>query len=486
MSKKCIILSRVSTYYQDLTQQTDAVIKKAKSEGYDDFILIEDKESGVKLNEEERLGLNKLKSNIIYDKDIKCVFVYEVSRIGRRPDVNFSIRNFLQEHHVQLRVIDPDITLFNDDFTINESGNLMFSIFNSMAENEGWIRKERTMRGKSKAVKENRYIGGGILFGYRKNENGVIEIDPDKATYVRKMFNDYANGTKTTFDIGKEMYELGYISSKTISSCQVVVGRYLKNKRYIGEYQEGKYRYPQIVDPETFNKVNELIMTKRKMLHKKHKFDILLRALVKDKLTGNRAIGKQGGYEVYQKYSDGSPSHFVNIRTDFLDKYVWETLCNKPNLKPFILDLTTPNIEEQQNLLQKKLDATEAKIITLNQQIDKINNRIINNRMREDIGDIEINNRLEQIEDLKVNLSVWRTELDNLNIMSVYNDTTHNLIEIEPDWRNYTDLQKKKDVVEFYIKEILIEKGKVEIVWYDNTSEQFTYNIHKKLFEKVS
>lgn len=485
MSKKCIILSRVSTCYQDLTQQTDAVIKKAKSEGYDDFILIEDKESGVKLTEEERLGLNRLKSSIIYDKDIKCVFVYEVSRIGRRPDVNFSIRNFLQEHHVQLRVLEPDITLFNKDFTINESANLIFSIFNSMAENEGWIRKERTMRGKKRAVSQNRFIGGGILFGYRVNNEGIIEIDPDKANYVRKIFRDYVEKQRSTFDIGKEMYELGYLTSATINSCSSVVGRYLKNRKYLGEYQEGKYRYPQIVDQETFNKANEMLLDKTAKLHKKHKHDVLLRTLLKDKLTGNKLIVKQGGYEIYKKYNDGTPSHFINIRAGFLDKHIWETLCGKPNLKPFIRDLTSSNIEEQQNILQKKLDATEAKITTLNQQIDKINRRIINNRMREDIGDMEINSRLEQIEDLKVSLSVWRTELDNLKLTGVYNETAGEMYKEHYNWRNETDLQKKKDVVEFYIKEILAERGKIEILWYDNTRELYSYNIHKKIFEKI-
>ena len=64
---KAIILSRVSTLNQDLKQQTDEVVKFAKADGYsgDNVEVIEDKESGVKLSEEHRLGLIELKQKIL-------------------------------------------------------------------------------------------------------------------------------------------------------------------------------------------------------------------------------------------------------------------------------------------------------------------------------------------------------------------------------------------------------------------------------------
>ena len=64
--KRVIVLSRVSTEGQDLTQQTDEVLREVYKDGYTDsnIILIEDKESAIKLSEEERLGLNKMKDHI--------------------------------------------------------------------------------------------------------------------------------------------------------------------------------------------------------------------------------------------------------------------------------------------------------------------------------------------------------------------------------------------------------------------------------------
>ena len=77
---KAIILSRVSTLNQDLKQQTDEVVKFAEADGYsgDNVEVIEDKESGVKLSEEHRLGLIELKQKILANPGMySCVYAYE-------------------------------------------------------------------------------------------------------------------------------------------------------------------------------------------------------------------------------------------------------------------------------------------------------------------------------------------------------------------------------------------------------------------------
>ena len=72
---KSILLIRVSTEQQDLAQQTEKVKAEAIKDGFTEsnIIILEDKESAVKLSEEERNGLNKLKWHIEHD-DISCVY----------------------------------------------------------------------------------------------------------------------------------------------------------------------------------------------------------------------------------------------------------------------------------------------------------------------------------------------------------------------------------------------------------------------------
>ena len=101
---KAIGLIRVSTVSQDLTQQTEAVKEEMKRDGYkpSNIILIEDKESAVTLSEEERQGIIKMKQYIESDPSIDAVYVFELSRLSRRPEVLYSVRDYLLEKKINL------------------------------------------------------------------------------------------------------------------------------------------------------------------------------------------------------------------------------------------------------------------------------------------------------------------------------------------------------------------------------------------------
>ena len=89
---------------QDLKQQTEEILNEVYKDGFkkEDIILIEDKESAIKLSEEERRGLNKLKECIYADNNISTVYIYELSRLSRRQLVLFSVRDFLIKNGIQL------------------------------------------------------------------------------------------------------------------------------------------------------------------------------------------------------------------------------------------------------------------------------------------------------------------------------------------------------------------------------------------------
>lgn len=92
MENKAIILSRVSSEHQTLEQQTEAVLKEVRRDGYtdDNIIIIEDKESAIKLSEEERNGLNKMKEYINNDPSINVATKIEAVRGRGGEDLRFS------------------------------------------------------------------------------------------------------------------------------------------------------------------------------------------------------------------------------------------------------------------------------------------------------------------------------------------------------------------------------------------------------------
>lgn len=87
---KAIILARVSTAKQSYDEQVNDLIALAIKDGYTkrQIKVIKNKESGIKLDEEHRLGLIELKEAIKNDASINAVYIRSIDRIGRREEVN--------------------------------------------------------------------------------------------------------------------------------------------------------------------------------------------------------------------------------------------------------------------------------------------------------------------------------------------------------------------------------------------------------------
>lgn len=147
---KAIILSRVSTEQQDLQEQTNELISEAIKDGYtrNQLVIIENKESVIKNDEENTLGLNMMKEAVEHDSSINCVYCREVTRLGRRYDVLSSIKAFFVGHKLQLVVCgDTRIELLDSDGNVTYQGGLMFEIACQVAVREMQDKKIRFKQG---------------------------------------------------------------------------------------------------------------------------------------------------------------------------------------------------------------------------------------------------------------------------------------------------------------------------------------------------
>ena len=185
---KAILLVRVSTKAQDFDEQEREIYNMAIKDGYlpECIIPVCEKESGIKLAEEERAGLNKMKELIEEDNDINCVYCWEVSRIARRKKINFSVLDYLTTHKIQLVVKNPSIRLFKDNGDIDEGAEMVFTLFSQMAESEMRTKLARWKRTKDAKRKESIYTGGWILYGYTVDETTKKLIIDEKQEGVSK------------------------------------------------------------------------------------------------------------------------------------------------------------------------------------------------------------------------------------------------------------------------------------------------------------
>lgn len=263
---KAILLVRISSDSQQLDEQTNNLINYAQSKGYteDNLITIEDIESGIKLKEEERNGLNKMKAEISADKTINAVFVWELSRLTRKPSTAYSLRDYFNDNNIQLYCYSPSFQLLKSDLEdLDDNGSLLFALYIQMAEAEMRNKKARFHRSKIRNARTGKYSGGIIKFGYQVNEKGYYEINEDEAELVRYVFNRYEKGI-SILKLNKELLERGKINSDSF------VGETLKCEAYTGVSNKYgmKRQYPPIISIEQFNKCQQIKRNNNKRLDK--------------------------------------------------------------------------------------------------------------------------------------------------------------------------------------------------------------------------
>ncbi len=252
---KVILFVRVSTESQHLESQEDALRRAALYDGHkeEDIIVIGKKESAIKLDEEEREGLQEL-YHIIDNQDVDCIYIHELSRLSRRPPILYSVREKLLNSHVQLKCVNPSFTLLTPDkMRYDATANIVFSLFGAMAEQEMIEKKERFRRGKRRKAEEGKYNGGNIPFGYKKDpeHDNLIVVDEEQARLVRLCYDLYEKGYSQP-KLAKEMEERGHSELK-IS----LINHILNNISYTGYKRCRKgssYErvYPVIITPEQF------------------------------------------------------------------------------------------------------------------------------------------------------------------------------------------------------------------------------------------
>lgn len=490
LKMKGIALIRVSTDSQDLKQQSEVVINEMIRDGYtnDNIILIEDKESGVLLSEEERQGLTKMKSYIESDNEINAVYVFELSRLSRKPEVLYSIRNYLVEHKIQLVVLKPSIKLFEDG-RINETANMMFAIFAGMAEQEGYLRKERMSRGKRKTVREGKWTGGRLLLGYTVDSNNTLIIDEANAIIVRNIFNRYAMGNISVRKLAIEMLQTGELIFDNYQDAASRVHAILTNVSYTGA-PIGKLniKYPPIIDKELFDKVAHLLEDRKTQPKTIRKHTSLLQGIIRDGLTKLCLVSNANTvmYQMFREFTNGN-SFNSSINLNLTDSVAWHLTMNyQAKTNTLLNQQMRENSKKRIKLLYDKTETAKKKILDLKERELRIQKRIISGKLSEEMGDEMLENVYEEIYSTNLDIEAWGVE--RINLISYCQMTE--MIDDESTIQNLssiTDLKEKKRLISESIKHFdiyqILERKRYYmgvVTFMNDTSVSFTMNTYSK------
>lgn len=394
MKKKVVLFVRVSTENQELESQIEALKQSAYIDGYsdDDLIVIAKKESGVKLKEAEREGLNELK-RVIERNEIDGVYLFELSRLSRDPVTLYSLRDHIfKEKQIQLKCLKPSFSLLEepDRTKFDTMGSLVFSIFGCFAEQEIIEKKERFHRGREQKAIEGKFAGGRVPYGYRVDEErgNLIVIDEDEASVIRTIFDLYEAGLSQP-RIAVELQERGikyrhYYGNQRNEYKNFTmhfIAHLLKNELLTGRKMktDGCFEraYPPIISVAQFERCRD-IAAKRNTSYGKVSNVYYAKSLIVCPECGSKMSAYTGSRYAYRcnnayQPADGTYSKVVNN---------WKDCSSKTVISINALDslLWYLAVEQESQYLwgsaMEDISQFEAKIATIQAKINAIQPRL--------------------------------------------------------------------------------------------------------------
>lgn len=505
---KCILLVRVSTEQQSYDAQMKELHEIAMKAGYEeeDITPVAEKESGIKLDEEERAGLNKMKE-LIETGEYDCVFAWEISRIARRKKILFSIQEYLVKRNIQLVIKEPSLRLLKDDGTIDEGAETIFTLYAQLAESEMRNKMSRFRRAKEEGYAKGKYEGGRITKGYRVNDQGMWEVDEEGAKFIRLIFNMYNSGLYSMTELAKELMARGYFYKTvgkdagkvqvSLTTAKVELSHILKNPLYRGGKQTYEVAgrtvsnnnvYPQIIDDETWEQTVKRRKENRCMPKAKNEY--LLTPLIHCVCGASYSVNLVDGcYNCRVKHNgvEKGLTHSPNIHGNLIESLCWYVA---------LMELQSDNAvraEERKKENKAEIEVLEQKIVQAAKIVEDMMKRkarldedyYANMTLSEERYDELAKKQNETIKKVNNDIVKYKGQIaflmDQIESSITMDEMFDSLRGQFDSIKEGTDSATMRSIIRRYIKNISIEplEGKLTSYWkivkielYDNATRQ--------------
>lgn len=466
--KKIIILSRVSTASQDLTAQTQELKDEAMRLGFPESqqIIIENVESGIKLSEEERLGLQKLYWYVDNDPEIDCVICWETSRLSRQQSTLFKVRDMLHKHRIQLYILNPFIQLLTDDrMSIKPDANIAFSLFTALAENEMMVKGERFKREKNKLREQNKKFAGAVIFGYVKNKEKFCVPHPLNGQIVADIFRHYVEDDNASLH---ETYQWCMRKwTEVFPLLPYIKAQHKIRNILVNEiYWKGNWCYPPLVTEELARRAREKMNNARCKARHNCKRELLCRGKLYCGHCGKMMTGSGGNTKAYICPTD--KEHSLQINMDAMDWLMWREVLPIANFNSSI-ELTDKirEIKREIDGKQKEISQIESLVEDIKQKQEKILDLYLNERINKNMLDKRLTDSEEEKNTYTKKINRLNTEINEMQ--SILNDYSNNPRYEHINFDNITEFKNKVEIVNKYIRKAIITKED------DHTRIEFEY-----------
>lgn len=196
------------------------------------------------------------------------IVVYMFDRFAKNRRESILYKEMLKENGIKvISALEP--------IAEDEGGEFYEMFLEWNAEKYSKRLSKRVRDGIDTSIANGHFCGGTVIFGYKLVNEPIpgkpnkfikrVVIDEEEAKIIRLVFDYYKNGY-TKKEIAQMLNEQGYrVKGKLLKGKSF--DKWLTNQKYTGTFTFGgrvcNNMYPQIIDKETFNAVQEKLAKNR-------------------------------------------------------------------------------------------------------------------------------------------------------------------------------------------------------------------------------
>ncbi len=448
-NKRAAIYLRVSSTDQNYERQRVELMQLAKSLGYEDITVYEEKASAV-LKADTREELTKLRN--LKEGEVDRIFIWDITRLSRRSIDFINLVNEFSQKKICLHFKDKNIVTLDDDGTENVLTSLYLYILGVFAQLDAENLKSKMRSGKREALRKGKSYTYRPPYGY-KLDNKYLVLDDElipgtnktKLDWVRTIFNMYIEGRSQTEVVdtlnanripsprGKKWQKASIaqmLTNPAYKGKPVVTYKYKDKDGNIISTEEVPTSCPAIIDEATWNLAQEIRSKNRHDVDKTKVNKALLRGILKCGNCGcSYIVFDVSKYKVKQ-YVCADKLKGINtrifcknggIKVDTIDSIVWDCIKDVYTYKRF-----QESYKAEKEANQEKLDNNLKQIENYNQDISaqlKEKRRLIKAYQEGILSLEDISSNLSGIENTinRLNGRIATLEGENLNLQSKLN-----------------------------------------------------------------
>ncbi len=306
---------------------------------------------------------------------------------------------------------------------------------------------------------------GYINYRKSKGDTSHIIVDPNKAPFVKRMYELYATGHYSYRSLAKQMSEEGFRMSASVKCSKKNVETILNNCIYMGDFMfkgvryEGKHE--PIITRELYQQVQKIIRSQT--ITRPNKREFLYSGLFKCSHCGCSLVGElhKGKYIYYHctgnKGGDCKRKYIPEPKIEEALLMILEGLKMSDDTAKLVIDA----IKRQ---LKENTDYSQHKALAINKQIELLQNRLSKLLDLYTDGDIDKKSYDKKNKQYQYELDELLITQSKINKTPIkYIERARDLLELcknAPEWYLQADYEKKRELLKLLHSNFLYDGQK--------------------------